>query len=247
MQISVSPRRASLTVRPIATAARLVVTIAALGAMIAPATASTRVPEGRGQSAGAQASAEPEAPISCTRRKKCPRAAAIVLKAPPMAKPKSRASDPAAATAAKQMSKARARERRMQRAKRKMLEPIMNEIAQQLATIADGDPEDVFLYVEIGKGWVTPSVFKPDGDVVRYLESDDSDLALVLLKAWYAEPESSRWSVMEYDLKQGTFSVSFKYPDEVDVEKVDPTDRENALRLRYGKKRVLYPPKAPSA
>ncbi|UYY57705.1 hypothetical protein [Sphingomonas sp. S2-65] len=134
----------------------------------------------------------------------------------------------------------------MQRARLKLLGSVMNEIAQQLASLADGDPEGVFLYAEVGNGWVTPSVFKPDGDVVRYLESDDSELPLLLLEAWSAEPEDRRWSVMEYDVKQGTFSVSFKYPEEVDVEKMDPTNREKALRLRFGKKQVLYPPTAPS-
>lgn len=51
-----------------------------------------------------------------------------------------------------------------------------------------------------------------------------------------------RWSVMEYDVKDGKFSVSFKYPEEVNVEIVDGERREAALRARYSDKPVVYPP-----
>jgi len=121
------------------------------------------------------------------------------------------------------------------------LGPLMNEIGQVLAQIADGEPEGVFLYVEIGRGWISSNVFKDEGDAVRNLDSN-SDLDHLLWDAWYAAPKGKRWSVMEYDIKGGKFEVAFKYPEEIDVETFDPDHREAALRTRYGDKPVVYPP-----
>ncbi len=123
------------------------------------------------------------------------------------------------------------------------LGPLMNQIGQELADIVGGDPEGVFLYVEIGEGWVSPSVFKEDREVVRYLDSEQTGLDDLLFEAWHAEPEGKRWSVMEYDIKDGKFDAVFKYPEEVDVETVqDDLRRDEALRKRYGDKPVVYPP-----
>lgn len=60
-----------------------------------------------------------------------------------------------------------------------------------------------------------------------------------------AESEESgikRWSIMEYEIKDGKFDVSFKYPDEVHVETISMERREAALRARFGDKPVVYPP-----
>jgi len=123
-----------------------------------------------------------------------------------------------------------------------ILGPLLNKVGYALANIANADPEGVFLYVEIGPGWVSPSVFKEEGKVVRFLDFDQSDLYDLLIEAWHAEPEGKRWSVMEYAIKDGHFSVSFKYPEEIDVDTMDPKHREDALRARYGDKPVIYPP-----
>ncbi|MBB5711721.1 hypothetical protein [Sphingomonas xinjiangensis] len=107
--------------------------------------------------------------------------------------------------------------------------------------VAGESANGAFLYVEVGMGWITPSVFKADGKVVRYVESEGSDLELLLLSAWFAEPASRRWSIMEYDLKNGAFSVAFQYPDEVDVEAMHPYYREKALLSRFGDRPLVFP------
>jgi hypothetical protein len=120
----------------------------------------------------------------------------------------------------------------------------MNEIGRELANIVGGDPNGVFLYVEIGQGWAGPSVYKDEGDVVRYYDSSSLTLSDLLFEAWYAEAAegNKRWSVMEYAVRDGKFEVSLKYPDEVDVEVVDRKRRQAALRAHYGDKPVVYPP-----
>ncbi|MDP5277818.1 hypothetical protein Q9Q95_02680 [Sphingomonas sp. DG1-23] len=123
-----------------------------------------------------------------------------------------------------------------------LLGPLLSDVGGVLATIAAGDPEGVFLYVEIGDGWISPNIFKDEGELVRWLEPGDSELIDLLYEAWHLEPKGKRWSVMEYDVKDGKFAVSFKYPEEVDVESMDRDRREDALVARYGDKPVIYPP-----
>jgi len=126
-----------------------------------------------------------------------------------------------------------------------ILGPLMNDIGGKLAGIVGGDPNGVFLYVEIGDRWISYSIFKDEGDIVRYYVDDNSGLYDLLWDAWYAEPEGKnlRWSVLEYDVKDGKFNAFYRYPEEVDVEvfDVDSGRRETALKARYGDKPVIYP------
>lgn len=122
------------------------------------------------------------------------------------------------------------------------LGPLLSKIGGVLADIADDDPEGIFLYVEVGEGWISPNVFKEEDNSVRWLTPRNEELTDLLFDAWYLEPKGKRWSVMEYDIRDGKFEVSFKYPEEVDVESMDHDRREDALVARYGDKPVIYPP-----
>jgi hypothetical protein len=132
----------------------------------------------------------------------------------------------------------------MEKDKLDVLGPLLNKIGVELVHIAGGDPDGIFLYVEIGDRWISANIFKDEGHQVRNLD-DSETLSDLLWDAWHAEPERGgimRWSIMEYDTRDGTFDVSFRYPDEVDVESFDVDRRELALRARYGDKPVVYPP-----
>ncbi|MDT8759091.1 hypothetical protein MZO42_10310 [Sphingomonas psychrotolerans] len=118
---------------------------------------------------------------------------------------------------------------------------LLNEIGGALADIAGGDPDGVFLYVEIGEGWIRPSAYKEEAEIVRALDCSSTLLDLVE-ESWRAGRKERRWSVMEYDVKGSEFAVTFKYPDEVDVEIFDRERRAKALRDRYGDKPIVYPP-----
>lgn len=125
-----------------------------------------------------------------------------------------------------------------------ILGPLFNDIGVELVDIIGGDPNGIFLYVEIGEGWISPNVFKDEGHQIRYLD-DNEILSDLLWEAWYAESDEGgikRWSIMEYEIKDGKFDVSFKYPDEVNVETISLERRQAALRARFGDKPVVYPP-----
>jgi hypothetical protein len=123
-----------------------------------------------------------------------------------------------------------------------LLGPVLSQVGGALARIAEGDPGGVFLYVEVGEGWISPNIFKEEAEQVRWLEPDDKELIDLLFEAWYLDPKDKRWSVMEYVMKEGKFEVSFKYPEEINVELRDHDHREDALIARYGDKPRVYPP-----
>lgn len=125
------------------------------------------------------------------------------------------------------------------------LGPALSEVGLEVVEIAHGEADALFLYVEAGEGWVRPSLFKEDGDMVRDLELRGSPLAELIIDARETEPDvSKRWSVMEYVIEDGKFEAKFQFPEDVDVEGDDDIleRRDAILKARYGDKPVVYPP-----
>lgn len=48
-----------------------------------------------------------------------------------------------------------------------LLGPALGRVGQEAMEIIGGQPEGIYLYIEIGEGWVRPSLFKDEGDMVR--------------------------------------------------------------------------------
>jgi len=120
---------------------------------------------------------------------------------------------------------------------------LLSEIGQEISDAVGGDLDGVFFYIEVGEGWASPSIFKDEGDVVRFYDPIDPTLSEIVFDIWYSEPdEAKRWSVMEYVVKDGKFHASFKYPEEADVTERDSDRRDAALQARFGDKPVVYPP-----
>ena len=123
-----------------------------------------------------------------------------------------------------------------------VLGPAYAEIGEELAEIVGGNPDGVYLYAEAGQGWYGYSIFRDEGDSVRYY-NPSSELGDLIYEAWLIEEPGKRWSVMEYEVNGTKFDVRFKYPDEVNVKSFAEDDRrEIALKKRYGDKPVIYPP-----
>jgi hypothetical protein len=142
---------------------------------------------------------------------------------------------------AKAAKKPRKRRTTKRQDKFDIIGPLLSEVGKELAEIVGGDPEGVFLYVEVGRGWAAPSVFQAQGKHVRSFPVEGSELADLLFEVWRMEPPELRWSVMEYDVKDRRFAVAFFYPEEVDVEVIDDKRLKAALRARFGDKPVVYP------
>jgi hypothetical protein len=118
---------------------------------------------------------------------------------------------------------------------------MLSEIGGLAAEDAGGDPDGLYLYVEVGDRWISSSLFKDNGDSVQYFDVS-SELSDLIYEFWLAEDRDKRWAVMEYETKGTKFDARFKYPEEVDVEDLDEDRREIALKNRYGDKPIIYPP-----
>jgi hypothetical protein len=122
-----------------------------------------------------------------------------------------------------------------------ILGPIFGEIGRKIFEDIGEDPNGVFLYAEAGEGWVEASIFKDKGAFVQYFDAS-SELCDLIIKAWETEPTHKRWAVMMYEIQDGAFDATFRFPEEIDPEPVGIERREDALRNRYGDKPVRYPP-----
>lgn len=122
-----------------------------------------------------------------------------------------------------------------------LLGPRYADIGGELAKIVGGTPDGVYLYAEAGDNWFGYSIYKDEGEVVRYFPPS-SELGDLISDAWHAEEPDKRWAVMEYEVEGTKFDARFRFPDEVDVESFDEDRREIALKKRFGDKPVIYPP-----
>ena len=119
--------------------------------------------------------------------------------------------------------------------------PLLSSIGEHVAAELGGDPDGIYLYVEVGDRWISVNIFRDEGDVVRYYRHA-SELTDLIWAFWKTSEPAKRWAVMEYEIKGAKFEASFKFPEEVDVESFDIDRREIALKKRFGDKPVIYPP-----
>jgi hypothetical protein len=119
--------------------------------------------------------------------------------------------------------------------------PMLSEIGGVAAELVGGDPNGLYLYVEVGDRWFSVNLFRDEGAAVRYYRSTP-ELNDLIYEFSQSEDHDKRWSVMEFEINGTKFDAQFKFPDEVDVEDFDMDRREIALKNRFGDKPVIYPP-----
>ena len=123
-----------------------------------------------------------------------------------------------------------------------LLGPAFARVGEEAMAIVGGKPNGVYLYVEIGEGWVDVSLFKDEGNAVRYIDVGTSEIWRLLSDAWCLEPADKRWTAMHYTIDGGKFGAEFTFDDlEGSGESTDDR-RERILRARYADKPVIYPP-----
>ncbi|HEU4649940.1 MAG TPA: hypothetical protein VFS49_00860, partial [Croceibacterium sp.] len=93
---------------------------------------------------------------------------------------------------------------------------LLNEIGQLLAEDTDYPLDGTLLYAEVGKGFVSPSIFKDRGDHVLYRSPDLDRVGDALLDLWAEQDSDRRWSEIEYLVRDGNFRAILSYPDEID-------------------------------
>jgi hypothetical protein len=117
---------------------------------------------------------------------------------------------------------------------------MLNSIGQHLADILDTHPNDSFLYAEVTEGSVGSGVFHDVGDRVIYFDPSN-ELVDALGKLWDMAPETEKWAVLQYEVKDGKFDARYTYPEDLKPDEWETDQRQRVLIERYGDKPVIYP------
>ena len=123
-------------------------------------------------------------------------------------------------------------------------ERLLNEIGQVLADETGHPLAGVLLYAQLGENMVGTDIFIERGNHVEYSRTGDG-LTYPLLDLWEEEEPGKRWAEMEYLLRNGKFTVTFTYPDEVDPDEDHDAffaRRKRIVKRHFGDKPIVYPP-----
>ncbi|QDX25997.1 hypothetical protein FPZ54_08155 [Sphingomonas suaedae] len=130
------------------------------------------------------------------------------------------------------------RERKVASAK---TEEILKRIGQLLAEDTEYPLDKTLLHAEVGRGYVSPSIFKDLGNHLRYRDPDLDRLGDALLDLWYAQEGDERWGGLAYFVKDGRFELTFIYPDEIDEDESSIKRRDRVVKKYFGEKPIVYP------
>ncbi|RDV06072.1 hypothetical protein DXH95_01090 [Sphingorhabdus pulchriflava] len=123
---------------------------------------------------------------------------------------------------------------------------ILNALGQHIFEIIGQNPDGSFLYAEVDDGAYEVAIFHDEGERVVYYDPD-SDLFDEVMNLWETALEHEKWTVLEYDVRDGRFNSSYTYADQLDPDEDSDERRDRLVRARFGDKPVIYPPLGPDA
>lgn len=120
-------------------------------------------------------------------------------------------------------------------------EELLNLIGKLLAEDTEYPLDGTLLHAEVGRGYVSPSIFKDRGNHILYRDPDLDRLGDALLDLWDTQQGKYRWAELEYFIRNGRFDLIFIYPEEIDSTE-EPLDRRRRIVEQYfGEKPIVYP------
>lgn len=121
-------------------------------------------------------------------------------------------------------------------------ESILGEIPNCLALDTEYPLNDTLVYAQAGRNWVEASIFKDLGDRIVWRDPGLDEIFETVKELWNAQTEKPRWRFIEYFVKDGRFTVTYTYPDELPPEDEIPLfRREEIIRRYFGDKPIIYP------
>lgn len=119
--------------------------------------------------------------------------------------------------------------------------PLLGRIGGESGDVIGGSPDGIYIYAEVEQRSVYAGIFMDEGPVVRYY-NPSLDLCDLILEAWEAEDEEKRWLAMEFEVDGSAVNAHFIFPEEAKPNEDAVDRRREALRKRFGDKKVEYPP-----
>ena len=124
-------------------------------------------------------------------------------------------------------------------------ESLLVEIGQLLAEDIEYPLDGTLLYAELDDNFVAPAVFKDRGNHILYRWPDLDRLGGALLDLWNAQEANDRWAEIEYVVRDGRFTATYTYPDDIDPDEDEFERRDRIVQRHFGDKPIVYPPFPP--
>ena len=121
-------------------------------------------------------------------------------------------------------------------------EALLAKIGNLLAEDKEYPLDSTLLHAELDRSFVAPSIFKDLGNHVLYRWPDLRVLGDTLLELWETQTGKSRWTEIEYLIRDGKFEVTYIYPDEIVPDEDSLIRRDRLVRKYFGEKPIVYPP-----
>ncbi|MEH3035697.1 MAG: hypothetical protein PGN23_04255 [Sphingomonas adhaesiva] len=118
----------------------------------------------------------------------------------------------------------------------------IDEITALLAVDTEYPLDGTLLHVTAWDDHVSPAIFKSTGNHIMYRDPDMNLLVKKLWDFWRSQTEDMRWCEIEYFAKDGNFTLSYTYPDEVDADETSLDRRDRIVKKYFGERPVIYPP-----
>lgn len=117
---------------------------------------------------------------------------------------------------------------------------LLNQIGQLVAKTLGKIPDDVFVFIRAADQLSGGAIFENLPGKIVYHDFGH-DVHDTILELWDAAPADKKWSILLYDIKDGSFDAEFIYTNDLEDEWDSLDYRQDALRARYGDKPVIYP------
>ena len=119
---------------------------------------------------------------------------------------------------------------------------ILNEIGNILAEDSEYPLDGTLLYAQVGDNWASAAIFKIREDDILYRDWPTGDLTYPLLDLWELEDPGKRWAEMEYVVRDGRFTVTFTYAEDIDPNEDEFHRRDRIVWRHFGQLPIIYPP-----
>ena len=119
---------------------------------------------------------------------------------------------------------------------------LLDLIGQTVISLNPKLDASVLLYAQLATNMVDDILLVDQvADVLGFFPEEDKLMSL-LLDLWEEEPVERRWAEIEYLVRDGRFTATFTYPEEIDPEEDDFDRRMRIIRKHFGDKPLVYAP-----
>jgi hypothetical protein len=119
---------------------------------------------------------------------------------------------------------------------------LLHRVGQTVLALNPAPEAPILLYAELDTNMVSKVLLVDRGADVLAIFPNDDDFTYLLLDLWGEQPAGKRWSEIEYLIRDGRFTTTFTYPEELDPEDDKLDRRERIIEKHFGRKPLVYAP-----